>query len=328
MDDDRLTARLRSLDSLGRGSDVAAPRAEFVEALRGELEGRLEFGGVSVGPRPASRRSGSAPARRWVLIAATVALMIAAAASIAAVGGALERLLERPTLIDSIQSSGSIRVAIRPDSPQVASSNGVLSGFDIDVAEVLGQRLGVGIERAVQPVEVTLAPGDPEWQLAFPSRALSVDEAGRYVATKPYYRWPVYVVVRRSEAGGFDLAGAALCVVTGSPGEVWARSESGAGSVAAASDDDACLAEVRDGRADAMATRDLLAIDLRGDSELAVLGEGAVTDEPRAVLIPAGLHGSEALAAVIDAELAEMRADGTLAELSKRRFGGEDLTQP
>jgi L-cystine transport system substrate-binding protein len=331
MDDDLLTARLRALGtSGGDGTSVAEPRPEFVEALHGELAERLGFGfedaGAAASTRP--RRPTSSRTRRWLLIAATIALLIAAGASVAAVGGALERFLDRPTLIDSIQSGGSIRVAVRPDAPQVASAGGVISGFDIDVAEALGSRLGVGVERAVQPVDAILAAGEPSWQLAFPSLALSAEEMSRYVATEPYYRWPVYVVVRRSEAPGFRIADSRLCVVAGSPGEAWASSQPEQIEIVALPDDAACLNEVHLGGVDGAVTNDLLLIDLAGYPDLAALGDTPVTVEPRAVLVPVAVRGSEELAALIDTELAEMRADGTLTELSKRRFGGQDLTQP
>ena len=328
MDDDRLASRLRALDTAAGPLGPYEPRAEFVHALHGDLAARLGIGDgpVAVGSRTGRRIGPSPSTRRWLLIAATIALLIAAAANIPMIGSAIELLLERPTLLDAIRSSGSMRVAIRPDQPQVMSSAGTLSGFDIDVAEALGERIGVEIVRVVQPVDAMLTPGDAPWQVALPGRALSHTEASRYIATEPYYRWPAYVLVRRSEPALTDLTGAVLCLVAGSPATTWATG-SGARTIVTLADDDACLAEVRAGRADAMVSRDLLPVDFETDLELAVLGNSPVLVEPRVAIVSAEALGAPDLASVIDGALADMRDDGTLTDLSKQRFGGLDLSQ-
>ena len=324
MDDERLKARLRALD---RPSGHIEPRAEFVDELHGQLATRLGFREGSVAtPLTVPRRFGVPTlGRRWLLIAATIALLIAVVANLATIGATIERLLDRPSLMDAIQSSGSIRIAIRPDDPQVLSASGTLAGFDVDVAEAVALRLGLRVERIVQPVDQMLADGEPTWQVALPSRSLSADESARYIVSIPYYQWPGYVLVRRS--GPADLAGATLCVVAGSIGESWALGLSDAAAVRSTVDDAACLADLRSGQVDAIVTKLLLPIDVANDPDLMVLGDDPVVTEPRAIVVSRRASDADELIDAMNVVLEELRADGTLTEISEQRFGGEDLTR-
>jgi ABC-type amino acid transport substrate-binding protein len=323
MDDDRLTARLRRLEAPGVAME---PRDEFVEELHGVLASKLGFTPGSMAP-PATVRRRARPTpqvRRWALIAATVALLIAVVANLATIGATIQRLVDRPSLMDAIRASGSLRVAIRPDDPQILAAGGTLSGFDVDVADAVAARLGLRVERIIQPIDQMLAEDEPTWHIALPSRALSPAEAARYAVSDPYYRWPAYVLVRRS--GPADLAGAAVCVVAGSIGERWAAERGDVAAVRARADDDACMADLRAGRVDAMVTDVTLPMDVANDPDLAVLGEGPVAVDPRPILVPRGAADAAELVDAIDATLDQLRADGTLTALSEQRFGGEDLT--
>ena len=73
-----------------------------------------------------------------------------------------------------------------------------------------------------------------------------------------------------------------------------------------AADDDACLATVRDGTADAAITSAVLETDLTAHGGVAILGTGPVLTEPRAILIDARPGGDE-LRTAIEAALTEIR---------------------
>ena len=49
------------------------------------------------------------------------------------------------------RAAGVIRVAVRPDYPQVAVPGGARTGFDVDVANELGRRLGVRVSLQFVP---------------------------------------------------------------------------------------------------------------------------------------------------------------------------------
>lgn len=332
MDDERLRARLRQLPA------SMEPRPEFVDELHDELAARLGFvtapadgvRGEHVGRRPRGSRGA------WLLIAATMATVLTLAGGVVAGALFVSRLPSPPSLLDDVRSREALRVAVRPDSPQVRSPGGALGGFDMSVARALGEELGVHVEFVVLPVDEMLAAGAPAWDVAMPSAAEPA-AADRFVSTGPYYSWPVYVLVPTSSSaeGADDLDGRNVCAVTGSSGEAWLQGGTAQAALVAppdnlvlvtGPDDDACLARVADGDADAMVTAAWTRADIASRSGLRVLQETEVALEPRAIVARAdGPDPTELLAALDDA-LGTLRADGTLTDLARQHFGGEDLS--
>ncbi len=78
---------------------------------------------------------------------------------------------------------------------------------------------------------------------------------------------------------------------------------------------------------DAIVTSALSDSDLAARPSFRTVG-GPILVEPRTIVAArAGLDPS-ALLSVVDDALGAMRSDGTLADLSRNRFGGRDLTTP
>jgi ABC-type amino acid transport substrate-binding protein len=267
--------------------------------------------------------------RRVLLLAAAVALL-AAALAVTGVGSAVIRLIATPTMLDAIRADGALRVAIRPDTPQVTA--GSLAGFDVDVAQAIADRLGVALEAVVLPAAAMQQGGD--WVLAMPSRAVTGDGV---IRTSAYYRWPVLVLARLDASPGTlgELASTGVCVAEGTAAEAWARGAAVADgldtvrmppawTVLVAADERTCLDELRAGRVDAAITARTLPGDLATTADLEVVG-GPVAFEPAPVIV-ADSRGAGDLKAAVEAALDEMRRDGTLAALSRKWFGGEDLT--
>ena len=162
MDDDLLRARFRALE------EPVEPSVAFVSDLHGQLAARLGFvSGTAVDLRP-RRRARAIHRRRWLLLAATIALVVALLGNIAGVGSLIRRTITGPTLEDTVRSSGLLRIAVAPDAPQVIAPAGGMQGFDIDVANALGARLGVAVELVVLPVDEMFAPVHRDWQVAMP----------------------------------------------------------------------------------------------------------------------------------------------------------------
>jgi ABC-type amino acid transport substrate-binding protein len=332
MDDERLRARLRSVDS------PVEPRPQFVAELHDRLSAQLGLSAV-VAERslPLGKRTRST--RSWLFVAATLALLVALVVNLAAIGSIVERVLTRQTLLDTIQSNGAVRVAVSPDHPQVLAAGGSLQGFDIDVTNALAERLGVRAELVVLPIEDMLTPGDSDWHVALPSRALTSQAAEDFLVTDPYYRWPAYVLVPREADSELDsLDGAVICVVEGSAGAAWLDRKNPnvgvtvlappptPGVIRTLADDVACLDDLAAGQSAGVVTSNLVLADLVTKSDVRVLGGGPVVEEFRAMIVAADGPGREALGATLDDALRQMRADDTLADLSKRWFGGEDFT--
>jgi len=177
-----------------------------------------------------------------------------------------------------------------------------------------------------------------DWDLALPGRSLTTAELARLEASVPYYEWPVYVVVAStsSEVSPADLVGQRVCVVGGSAGADWLAGRStvqAAESVASppasvitverTSDGD-CLESLASGDTSAAITATLSPADFAARPSIRQLGEPVFLEQRR--VVSAGGSGSAALIAEVDRLLLDMRSDGTIGELSSRRFGGTDLS--
>jgi polar amino acid transport system substrate-binding protein len=265
-----------------------------------------------------------------------VGLIVAVIGFVLIRSGAFETAAKPSTRLADIQARGVIRIAVRPDRPQVTAPGGARSGFDVDVATEIGRRLGLRIELDFTPVDEMLA-GRGEWDIALPSSAV---EPGAFATTTPYYDWPIRLVVPAGStaAGPGDLSGSTICVVTGSGGEAWLDGRFRGTSVTPMAvpptpsavhrlaTDEACAADVTAGASSALITAGWSDADLATRPALKRVG-GPIFTEARPVIAARGQGDPDGLIAEIDRILAAMRTDGTLADFSRSRFGGLDLSQ-
>ena len=291
--------------------------------------------------RTAVKAPGSRGAFR--LVAGLAQATVAAAFVVALVGivvirsGTLESGTKPPSRLADVQARGVIRIAVRPDRPQVTTPAGARSGFDVDVASEIGRRLGLRVELTFIPVDEMLA-GRGAWDIALPSSAV---EAGGFATSIPYYHWPVRLVVPAGSTAAVpaDLSGTTICVVTGSGGEAWLDGRfRGASTTPVAvpptasavhrlATDEACAADVDAGTSAALITAGWSDADLAARPTLKRVG-GSVLTEARPVIATIGERDPAGLIAEMDRIFAAMRSDGTLADFSRSRFGGFDLSQP
>jgi ABC-type amino acid transport substrate-binding protein len=187
---------------------------------------------------------------------------------------------------------------------------------------------------------VGLASADP-WDLGLPSALLPPDRAASFATSDPYYYWPTYLLVRKASTASSptDLAGLKVCVMTGSSGEFWLGGHldlSSGMAVAAApasplihteDTDWACLDALTNGVVDALVTSTLSDSDLAARPSFRTVG-GPLFVEPRTIMVSREGPDPSALLSAIDVALGAMRSDGTLADLSRNRFGGRDLSIP
>jgi ABC-type amino acid transport substrate-binding protein len=325
VDDERLLRRVDDLGILGE------PDPDFLERMYSAVAIEAGFA-PRVAPAPRRMASGLS------LLAAVIALLAALVAGTLVVGSVIDRTSPpRGGLLDEILARGTLRLAIRPDFPQVSVGGRPQGGFDEDVALELAARLGVAPQPLRMGVDEMGATSAPAWDLAFPSQQLPADVTVRFAASEPYYTWPVYLIVPDASdvTSMSDLAGATICSVTDSTGAKWVAGASVVpGSATAppedallmdAASDDECLQAVVAGDAAAAVSFALLPADVEARAAVRLLGEPVVLDA-RGVLIPRGRE-FEVLVAAINDTLREMREDSTLSEFSRRRFGGLDVTQ-
>jgi ABC-type amino acid transport substrate-binding protein len=328
MDDQRLIARLRAVDGSGY------PRPAFVEDLHDQLATTL---GLREASSAVHRRSSRAA--RILLLAATIALLLALAISAVLIGSALNVFKLPTAILDDIRDAGAVRIGVRTDGPQAMTVSGTLEGFDVELGRYIAGSLGVQAHLIPTDATSILDNRDTNWQLGMPSQLLTSNELDLFAASDPYYAWPLYLVTVRSstilDAGG--LAGGTICVASGSAAQLWLESTDAATALIARqspppatehvlADDAACLDEVRRGESLAMVSSQLLPPDLASSPDLQVVGDGPVAFEPRALIVPRSAIGEDALVAELNGIIRSARVDGTLTELSRAWFGGEDLT--
>jgi polar amino acid transport system substrate-binding protein len=280
---------------------------------------------------------------RYSVLAGLGQAAVAAGLVVAVVGivlirsGAFETAAKPSTRLADIQARGVIRIAVRPDRPQVTAPGGARSGFDVDVATEIGRRLGLRVELDFTPADEMLARRG-EWDIALPSSAV---EPTAYATTTPYYYWPVQFIVPAGSTAARpdDLAGSTICVVTGSGGEAWLDGRFRGTSVTPMAvpptpsavhrlaTDEECAADVTAGASGALITAGWSDADLAARPALKGVS-GSILTEARPVIAAGGQGDPDGLIAEIDRILVTMRTDGTLADFSRSRFGGLDLSQP
>lgn len=311
------------------------PAADTVTGATGPaaFEGRIERRTIRTrrqAPAGAASGIGRGIGRRlgWALPLAAVVTFAVVGLSVRFVLGPGASPTPAPDLLTRIRADGVIRIAVSNEAPQTPTSGGAYSGFDVDVASALATALGLRVELHLMSPDSILR-GEGTWELALPSHALPNDLV-RAVAGPRYYLWPAWLVVRTESPAGSvaDLGGARICVVVDSPGAAWlAGAPIGDATTIEEPADAACLSAIASGAADAAVTANLLDIDfaLRG---VRVIGGGPAVTAYRSILIRASpeLGDPSSLQAALDAAVTDLRATGQLAELSRRAFGGEDLT--
>jgi ABC-type amino acid transport substrate-binding protein len=207
----------------------------------------------------------------------------------------------------------------------------------VDVATEIARRLGLRAELVFTPVGEILT-GRGNWDVGLPSSAV---EPGTFATTVPYYYWPVRLIVPTGSTAvaTSDLAGTTMCVVTGSGGEAWLDGRFTAVSATPIAvpptpsaihrllTDEACAADVTARGSAAFITSTWSDADLAVRPDL-VQVDGPLLTEGRPVIAVRGEVDPSDLIAEIDRIVATARSDGTVADFSRRRFGGLDLSQP
>jgi polar amino acid transport system substrate-binding protein len=183
----------------------------------------------------------------------------------------------------------------------------------------------MGLQGEVTPVDRATALAGGSWTLALPSTSIGADLASRWTASEPYYHWPISLVVPSdSDLRSLDALAGRVCVVAGTAGEAWLAARPGVIPIARP-DDETCREALATGTAVAAVTAELGPGDINVRGDLRALGP-PVTSEPRSVLVDRQAGDPTALIHEIDRAIQSARDDGTLADLSRRYFGGYDLT--
>lgn len=252
------------------------------------------------------------------------ALVLAAILCLAACGGG-PRSGQAGSLLERVQAAGVVRIGVKADTPPFGSERGgTRYGFDIDIAEAVARRLGVGVAF----VTVTsadridrLRAGEVDMVVASMTetraRGLLVD------FSVPYFEdGPALAVAAASPIGSYlDLAGRRVAVAKGSSTAAsLVRFAPEAVPIEVPGIPD-LLPAVADGRADAAAT-DLLILVGRikqaKDPAAFRIAGGRIVSEPYGIAIR---QDDSRWRHAIDAALMAMWEDGEWARICDAWFG-------
>lgn len=235
---------------------------------------------------------------------------------------------------DRICETGTLRVGMDASFPpfEFISVDGALAGFDVDLAQELGRRLGVKVQFIVNlptdglydALELGAGRGQSGVDVVIsalivnPSKTADVD----YV---PYFDAGQVLVSRTGETGVAtmsDLGGRTLAVEYGTRGDQearkWARRLAELTLISYQTADEA-LTAVKAGEVDAALVDHVSALQSGVGGELVIVGEPVVS-EPYAVAVS---EDSPWLLHAVDEALAEMEADGTMDALVSKWLAGD-----
>jgi ABC-type amino acid transport substrate-binding protein len=249
------------------------------------------------------------------------------AAILALAGASLAtQAVAAPSRLDRIRDSRELRVCIWPDYYGVTYRNPktrLLSGFDIDIANELGQELGVAIRYVdssfTQLIDKLI---DDKCDIAMHAVGITPARQGRLQFTRPYMRSDIYAIASRSSGAirqwqDIDKPGRVIAVQAGTLMEPVMRQSLKHARLMLVTPPQSREQEVESGRADAFMT------DFPYSRRMLDL-----TDWARLVPPPAPFHptdyayafapGDASLRNRVDAFLDVMRTDGRLLRFARR----------
>ena len=249
-------------------------------------------------------------------------------------------------LLATICEEGKIQISTDPNyAPQsFLKDDGTFEGFDIDVANEIGARLGVEVEFATPSFDLVQAGGwNGQWDVSVGSITITEARKGVLDFTEPYYYTPAQLAAS-TESGittidGF--AGQKICVGAATTYLDWINGDLALGDgsssapvpdgvEAVALETDALCAEAiaagRDEFTGWLSSSTTVQQAINDDVPIVTVGD-PVFFEPLAVATDKSGPAHEQLQAALDQIVADMHADGKLTELSEKWYEGLDLTK-
>lgn len=216
-------------------------------------------------------------------------------------------------LLAIVQERGELVVSTDPNyAPQsFVNPDGTYEGFDIDVANEIGERLGVDVRFETPEWDaITAGSWSGRWDISVGSMTVTEDRKEVLSFTQPYYYTPAQMAVATS---------ANIDSLDQLPDEL---------EVTTLPTDAECAQAIQAGRTDFvlwLSSSTTVAGAIEAGAPMEPLGD-PVFAEPLAVAFDkSGAPHAELLYA-IDQIVAEMHEDGTLTALSEQWFDGLDLT--
>ncbi|WP_067697407.1 amino acid ABC transporter substrate-binding protein [Nocardia jejuensis] len=207
-------------------------------------------------------------------------------------------------------------------SPFSYQENGALTGYDIEVVEAIGEKLGRKVEFVQTPWDAIFAGLESKrFDLVANQVTISPERAQKYSLSQPY-TVSDGVIVAKSDNNGIhalaDLNGKTCAQSTTSN---WSKVASGAGcKVEGVEGFVQAIQLLKNGRVDATVNDTLAVAEYNkktGDNSVKVVGKTGETSRQGF----AARKDSQQLIDQIDTALDQLRSDGTLAKISEKYFG-------
>ena len=233
--------------------------------------------------------------------------------------------------LNTIKKAGEIKIGLEGTYPPFSfvDESGKLSGFEVELSEALAKELGVKVKLQATPWAGILAALESKrLDIVVNQVTISDERKKKYVFSKPYTVSGIQAVVVKKNADSIkqpsDLSRKEVGMGLGTNYEQWLKEEVPSAIVKTYDDDPTKYQDLRVGRIDAILVDRLAAFDLinKTNETLALAGDAFSRQE-------AGIavrKGEPELLKALDDALDKLRADGTLAKLSKQWFSA-DVTQ-
>lgn len=249
-------------------------------------------------------------------------------------------------MLSRIEANGTIRVATDPAYPPQSEllPDGTFEGFDIDVANEIGERLGVDVEFVTPEfAEVEVGGWADRWDVSVGSMTVTAVREEVLDFTQAYYFTPAQMgaTVESGITDLADLSGQTVCTGESTTYQFWLEGtlELSGGvpepsvppedvTVTTFGTDTECSDSVEAGRTDFQAwltAGPTLKLAIADGVPFVEIGD-PVFFEALAVAIDKQSPLHDELLAEIDRIIGEMHEDGTLTEFSKKWFDGLDYS--
>jgi cystine transport system substrate-binding protein len=267
------------------------------------------------------------PGRRLPVVGLTALLLAVSACGGASTSTDADAATQEGATLAEIKEAGVITVGTegtyRPFTFHEDGS-GDLTGYDVEVMEAVAEELGVDVEFQETQWDAIFAGLEAgRFDVIANQVSITDERKAAYDFSMPYTVSPGVIVVADGDRGidSFeDLQGKTTAQSLTSNWYELAQ-DSGA-NVEAVEGWAQSVTLLKQGRVDATINDKLTFLDYQqteGDTGLEIVAETA--DEARNAF--AFRKGSDSLVAAVDTALGDLRADGTLAEISEKYFGAD-----
>ena len=236
-------------------------------------------------------------------------------------------------LLATVKARGTLKVALEGTYPPFNykdQKSGQLAGYDVDVARLLGARLGVKVEFVTSEWAGILAGlAAHKYDVIVSQVGINPKREQAFDFSTPYIYSMPQLIVRKDDAAGYkslaDLKGKKLGVGQGSVYEQQAKAVPGIDvrSYAAAPD---TMSDLASGRLDAALNDSLMSAYLLKISRLPIKA-GARVGAVERMGIPFQ-KGNPEFKAALNQALAGAAADGSLTAISLKWFGADVSKAP